>query len=76
MLPLPEGVLLGRGLPGDGCVDLPRLYRAVYAAGYVGPIEVEVLSERVWGMDGDDVLARLVGSVDSALGVGSSTAAG
>jgi hypothetical protein len=39
-------------------------------------VEVEVLSERVWAMDGDEVLARLVGSVDSALGVGSETAAG
>jgi hypothetical protein len=39
-------------------------------------VEVEVLSERVWGMDGDEVLARLVGSVDVTLGVGSGTAAG
>jgi sugar phosphate isomerase/epimerase len=76
VLPLPEGALLGRGLPGEGHADLPRLYRAVNEAGYVGPVEVEVLSERVWGMDGDSVLARLVGSVDSALGVGSETAAG
>jgi sugar phosphate isomerase/epimerase len=76
VLPLPEGVLLGRGLPGEGHADLPRLYRAVSEAGYAGPVEVEVLSERVWGMDGDEVLARLVGSVDSALGVGSGTAAG
>ena len=71
VLPLPEGALLGRGLPGEGCADLPGLYRAVSGAGYVGPIEVEVLSERVWAMPGDSVLARLVGSVDSALGVGS-----
>jgi sugar phosphate isomerase/epimerase len=69
VLPLPEGALLGRGLPGEGCADLPRLYRAVCDAGYAGPIEVEVLSERVWGMGGDEVLAQLVGSVDSALGV-------
>jgi sugar phosphate isomerase/epimerase len=76
VLPLPEGALLGRGLPGEGHADLPRLYRAVSEAGYVGPVEVEVLSERVWGMDGDEVLARLVGSVDVTLGVGSGTAAG
>jgi sugar phosphate isomerase/epimerase len=76
VLPLPEGALLGRGLPGEGHADLPRLYGAVCDAGYSGPIEVEVLSERVWGMEGDDLLARLVGSVDSALGVGSGTAAG
>jgi sugar phosphate isomerase/epimerase len=76
VLPLPEGALLGRGLPGEGHADLPRLYRAVSEAGHSGPVEVEVLSERVWGMDGDEVLARLVGSVDSVLGVGSGTAAG
>jgi sugar phosphate isomerase/epimerase len=76
VLPLPEGALLGRGLPGEGHADLPRLYRAVCEAGYAGPVEVEVLSERVWAMDGDEVLARLVGSVDSVLGVGSGTAAG
>jgi sugar phosphate isomerase/epimerase len=76
VLPLPEGALLGRGLPGEGHADLPRLYRAVSEAGYDGPIEVEVLSERVWAMPGDEVLARLVGSVDSALSEGSGTAAG
>ena len=59
VLPLPEGALLGRGLPGEGCADLERLQRAVAAAGYDGPIEVEVLSQRVWDMPGDEVLARL-----------------
>ena len=67
VVPLPEGALLGRGLPGEGHADLPRLYRAICDAGYTGPIEVEVLSERVGALPGDDVLARLVGSVDSAL---------
>ena len=67
VLPLPEGALLGRGLPGEGCADLARLYRAVCAAGYTGPVEVEVLSERVWAMPGDDVLAGLVAGVDAAL---------
>jgi sugar phosphate isomerase/epimerase len=69
VLPLPEGALLGRGLPGDGCADLPRLYRAVSAAGYEGPIEAEVLSEAVWATPGDEVLRRLVEGVDAALGV-------
>jgi len=56
VLPLPDGALLGRGLPGDGHADLARLFRAVSAAGYEGPIEVEVLSEAVWAMPGDDEL--------------------
>jgi sugar phosphate isomerase/epimerase len=69
VLPLPEGALLGRGLPGEGHADLPRLYGAVSDAGYSGPIEVEVLSEAVWATPGDEVLRRLVSEVDGALGV-------
>lgn len=69
VLPLPEGALLGRGLPGEGHADLARLHRAVTAAGYAGPIEVEVLSRRVWDTPGDAVLARVVAEVDAALGV-------
>jgi sugar phosphate isomerase/epimerase len=69
VVPLPEGALLGRGLPGEGRADLPRLYRAVTEAGYTGPVEVEVLSERVWAMSPDEVLERLVAGADAALGV-------
>jgi sugar phosphate isomerase/epimerase len=69
VVPLPEGALLGRGLPGEGRADLPRLYRAVTEAGYTGPVEVEVLSERVWAMPPDEVLERLVAGADAALGV-------
>jgi sugar phosphate isomerase/epimerase len=69
VLPLPEGALLGRGLPGEGRADLPRLYRAVTEAGYSGPVEVEVLSDRVWAMPPDEVLERLVAGADAALGV-------
>jgi sugar phosphate isomerase/epimerase len=55
--PLPEGVLTGRGLPGDGCVQLRRLRAAVDAAGYAGPIEVEVFNADLWSMPGPDALA-------------------
>ncbi len=54
--PLPAGVLLGRGLPGTGCVELRRFREAVDAAGYTGPIEVEVFAEDVWGRPGREVL--------------------
>jgi sugar phosphate isomerase/epimerase len=54
--PLPAGVLLGRGLPGDGCVDLRRFRRAVDAAGYHGPVEVEVFSAEVWARPGPEIL--------------------
>jgi sugar phosphate isomerase/epimerase len=59
-LPLPEGALLGRGLPGEGCADLDALARSVAAAGYRGPIEVEVLNRAVWDMPGDEVLRRVL----------------
>ena len=58
--PLPAGALLGRALPGDGCVDLRRLRRAVDAAGYAGPIEVEVFHEDVWSRPGREVLAAAI----------------
>ncbi|WDZ82794.1 sugar phosphate isomerase/epimerase family protein [Micromonospora cathayae] len=58
--PLPEGVLLGRGLPGEGCIDLRRLRTAVDAAGYTGPIEVEVFHAGTWARPGPEVLADSV----------------
>ncbi|GIM98030.1 sugar phosphate isomerase/epimerase family protein [Paractinoplanes toevensis] len=56
--PLPEGVLLGRGLPGTGCVDLRRFATAVARAGYHGWVEVEVFHEDVWSRPGAEVLAE------------------
>jgi len=56
--PLPAGVLLGRGLPGTGCVELRRFREAVDAAGYAGPVEVEVFAEEVWARPGREVLAE------------------
>jgi len=49
--------LASRGLPGEGAIDLPRIRNAVDAAGYDGPIEVEVLNPAVWARPGDEVLA-------------------
>lgn len=61
--PLPAGVLLGRGLPGTGCVELRRFRAAVDAAGYTGPIEVEVFHEDVWSRPGPQVLAEALAGV-------------
>jgi sugar phosphate isomerase/epimerase len=41
--PTPD-VLAGRGMMGDGVIDLPRIRGLVENAGYVGPIEVEVIN--------------------------------
>ncbi|WP_030542401.1 sugar phosphate isomerase/epimerase [Streptomyces albus] len=56
--PLPEGVLLGRGQLGDGCVDLRGFREQVDAAGYGGPVEVEIFNPALWARDGADVLAE------------------
>ncbi len=41
-------VLLDRGMMGDGVADLKAIRRAVEAAGYAGPCEVEVFSAANW----------------------------
>ncbi len=55
LAPLPD-VLLGRGMMGDGVIDLRRIRAAVQAAGYLGPIECEIFNRRIWDTPGDDVL--------------------
>lgn len=57
--PLPAGVLLGRGQLGDGSVDFRALRRQVEAAGFDGPIEVEIFNETLWARDGAEVLAEV-----------------
>ncbi|AZM53369.1 sugar phosphate isomerase [Streptomyces sp. WAC 01529] len=54
--PLPAGVLLGRGQLGDGSIDFKALRARVEAAGYDGPIEVEIFNEALWARDGAQVL--------------------
>ncbi|MGW9078204.1 sugar phosphate isomerase/epimerase family protein [Streptomyces kronopolitis] len=58
--PLPAGVLLGRGQLGDGVVDLRWFRRRVEAAGYRGPVEVEIFQPALWARDGAEVLAEIV----------------
>jgi sugar phosphate isomerase/epimerase len=56
--PLPEGVLNGRGQIGDGVIDMREWKGRVEAAGYTGPIEVELFNEGLWARDGREVLAE------------------
>ena len=55
----PPDVLLGRGLMGDGVIELRRLRGLVEAAGYTGPIEVEIFNQALRDRPGDEVLALL-----------------
>ncbi|MFJ4472368.1 sugar phosphate isomerase/epimerase family protein [Streptomyces sp. NPDC089424] len=56
--PLPEGVLNGRGQIGDGSIDMREWKGHVEAAGYTGPIEVELFNEPLWARDGREALAE------------------
>jgi sugar phosphate isomerase/epimerase len=49
--------LQGRGMMGDGIIDLRSIRGWVEEAGYDGPIEVEVIGRPLWELDGDDLLA-------------------
>jgi sugar phosphate isomerase/epimerase len=49
----------GRGLMGDGIIDLRRLRLAVERAGYTGPIEVEIINPELSSSDNHELL-RLV----------------
>jgi sugar phosphate isomerase/epimerase len=57
-VPLP-GILMGRAMMGDGVIELRTLRQAVDAAGYDGPIEVEIFNEEVWKTADDGLLERI-----------------
>ena len=58
-VPLPGSILMGRAMMGDGVIGLRRLREAVDAAGYNGPIEVEIFNEELW-KNADDNLLGLI----------------
>lgn len=41
-------MLLDRGMMGDGVIDIPAIRSMVEAAGYHGPVEVEIFSRDLW----------------------------
>jgi sugar phosphate isomerase/epimerase len=59
LVPLPDP-LLGRGMMGDGVVEFRRLRAAVDAAGYSGPVEVEIFNQAVWDRPPEEVLAQMI----------------
>jgi sugar phosphate isomerase/epimerase len=52
-------LLAGRGLMGDGIIDLPRLQALVDGTGYDGPVEVEVINPALAGRAADELLADI-----------------
>jgi sugar phosphate isomerase/epimerase len=49
-------LLNDRGMMGDGVVELRKVRALVEAAGYAGPVEVEIFSESWWARPADEVL--------------------
>jgi sugar phosphate isomerase/epimerase len=55
LVPTPD-MLNGRGMMGDGVIDIRRLRGLVEEAGYSGLIEVEIFNNMLWEMPGDEIL--------------------
>jgi sugar phosphate isomerase/epimerase len=53
-------LLLDRGLPGEGCIDVRGIRSWVERAGFHGFIEVEIFSRAYWEMDQRLFLSRIV----------------
>lgn len=58
IVPTPD-LLMGRGMMGDGVIDIKKIRQAVEQAGYNGPIEVEIFNEEIWNKPGDVVLEQM-----------------
>lgn len=58
-LPIAADALLSRGMMGDGVIDFASIGRWVTAAGYDGPVEVEIFNAEIWAADADEVLATM-----------------
>lgn len=58
-LPIAADALLSRGMMGDGVIDFAHLSRQVAAAGYTGPVEVEIFNAEVNAAPAEKVLATM-----------------
>lgn len=52
-------LLNDRELMGQGCIDLRRIRGWVEAAGFAGPIEVEIFSDAYWAIDQAEFVERI-----------------
>lgn len=58
-LPIAADPLLSRGMMGDGVINFPAITRMVTAAGYDGPVEVEIFNADIWAAPADEVVATM-----------------
>jgi sugar phosphate isomerase/epimerase len=47
---------------GEGCIDVKQIRGWVEDAGFRGPIEVEIFSNRCWAMDQAEFLEKIKGA--------------
>ena len=48
--------------PGDGIVQVRRIREAAEAAGYRGPVEVEIFNRELWALPGREAVRAVRGS--------------
>jgi sugar phosphate isomerase/epimerase len=60
-VPLP-GIVTGRSMMGDGVIELRRIRTAVEETGYDGPIEVEIMNEKIWSQPLDMTIEQTIQS--------------
>ena len=53
-------VRLDRGMPGDGLIDNFRILELLENAGFTGPVEVEIFSERDWWKRDPDIVVQTI----------------
>ena len=51
-----KDLLMDRGMMGDGVIELSRIRACIEAAGYDGPVEVEIFSQDWWQRDPAETL--------------------
>lgn len=57
-VPIPD-IFKGRGMMGDGVIEIRRMRHAVEQAGYHGPIEVEIINQSIWDQAGEQTLEQM-----------------
>jgi sugar phosphate isomerase/epimerase len=60
-------LLNDRGMMGDGVIELKKVRGWIDAAGYAGPAEVEIFSERWWGTPAQEVLSTCIARYNSVV---------
>ena len=66
-LPATQHTLLERGMMGDGIIELRRLRELVDAAGYDGPIEVEILNPAIWELPREQLMRTTIERFESCV---------